>query len=292
MITQNKLNYRQMIARMEKSIQNPTQIADLVALLYQENSKMSKFTLMKQGEAIGRFSNPYMLQRASQPYKCFPTSEIISLKEYEDYTPPAVNIFDTFKNRRSVRKFDNHNLSINELYQILHYSYGVTGHQPVRGLPDTTWSYRAVPSGGALYPLEIYVYLHNSVLPRGMYHFRPDINALEIIEKRDYMEDLKNNMVAEPYIDLSNVGGVVFISSVMERTLLKYGERGYRFILQEVGFVSQNISLVCPSINLGTCMIGSFDDDKINEWIKADGTFESIQNIIVIGKERKHEADS
>jgi SagB-type dehydrogenase family enzyme len=148
-----------------------------------------------------------------------------------------------------------------------------------------------VPSGGALYPLEIYVYLNESILPKGIYHYRPDLNALEVISERDYLQELKDNIVAEPYINLQNASCVIFVSSVTERTLLKYEERGYRFILQEVGFVCQNISLICDAINLGSCMVGSFVDDRINEYIKADGTLETIQGIIIIGK-GKHETNS
>jgi hypothetical protein len=33
-------------------------------------------------------------------------------------------------------------------------------------------------------------------------------------------------------------------------------------------------------------MVGSFIDEKINEIIKADGTLETIQGIIIIGKEK------
>ena len=172
---------------------------------------------------------------------------------------------------------------MNELYYILHYCYGITAQKTINGT-EGLWSYRSVPSGGALYPLEIYLYMNNSVLNKGMYHYRPDLNALEIIDDKDYIQEVRDNMVAEPYINILSSSCIIFISSVSERALLKYGERGYKFILQEVGFVCQNISLTCTAINLASCMVGSFVDDRINEFIRADGTLETIQGIIIIGK--------
>lgn len=287
MIIKKRKTVKDVITRIENSIQNPSNIAGLSAMLYQENSKLSKFAMIRQGENIGKFSNPYILQRASQPYKCFPTCEIIYMREYENTNSPDVNLFDIIRKRRSIRDYENYSISVNELYHLLQYSYGITSTQPIKGA-EGTWSYRAVPSGGALYPLEVYVYINNSVLDKGMYHYRPDLNALEIIDKKDHMQVLRDCIVAEPFVNLPASSCVIFISSVSERVLLKYGERGYKFLLQEVGFVSQNISLICSAINLASCMIGSYIDNKVNELIKADGILETIQGIIIIGKEKAH----
>lgn len=72
----------------------------------------------------------------------------------------------------------------------------------------------------------------------------------------------------------------------IERLLIKYGDRGYRFLMQESGFVAQTISLLAESINLSSCMLGGYNDDKVNEFIGIDGVFETINNIIVIGKKK------
>lgn len=47
---------------------------------------------------------------------------------------------------------------------------------------------------------------------------------------------------------------LMFITSVFQRNMLKYGERGYRFLLQEVGVVQQNISLICEHLDLSSCI--------------------------------------
>ena len=114
-----KKNTNEFIAEIDRSIHNIKNIKDLCALLFQENSKLDKFTIIKQGENIGGFSNPYLTQRISQPYKCFPGSKVVSMKDYANMKPLSFNLFETIAERRSVRKYKNYEISLNEIYTIL-----------------------------------------------------------------------------------------------------------------------------------------------------------------------------
>lgn len=78
--------------------------------------------------------------------------------------------------------------------------------------------------------------------------------------------------------------GIVFVTAIYQRTMLKYGDRGDRFILQEVGAMNQNMSLLCENLGLGSCIIGGYDDDKVNDFLGIDGATESIQSVMIIGK--------
>lgn len=274
-----------LVQTIDSAIHKPSSIADMVSMLYHENSKIDRLGLIKQGASIGAFSSQYMQVRASQPYKVLPGSKLFLLDEYKDIPLPQADLLKAIQNRRSVRKYNNYSISLYEIYILLHHAYGISGNTPINGT-EGVWSYRTVPSGGALYPLEIYIYIHQGALTQGIYHYRPDINALEMVTEGDQMEILKQNMVAEPYINIDSVSCIVFVSSIMQRTLLKYGERGYRFVLQEVGFVGQNISLICEAIGLSSCMIGSFFDDEINKLILADGFVETTQAVISIGQKQ------
>jgi ABC-type multidrug transport system fused ATPase/permease subunit len=83
----------------------------------------------------------------------------------------------------------------------------------------------------------------------------------------------------KPYLGGILGGEIANLFSV----LVKYGDRGYRFILQEVGFLTQNISLLTESLGLNSCILGSYIDENINRILTADGTFETIQNVSVQG---------
>lgn len=169
---------------------------------------------------------------------------------------------------------------------MLRYSFGINRKEQINedNSNSMLWTFRAVPSAGGLFPSELYVVIINSQIPKGLYHYRPDINSLELMKDGDFTDLLISTTNAEPYIDsLDKVGCAVFTTSLIERVYIKYGERSYRFMIMEVGFIAQNMSLVAEALDLGTCMIGGYLDDEVNEFLGIDGVLESVQNVIIIG---------
>ena len=67
---------------------------------------------------------------------------------------------------------------------------------------------------------------------------------------------------------------------------MKYGERGYRFILQESGHIAQNVYLLCEALGLKCCALGGFriSDEQIEKFLGIDGLTESIVYTLVVGK--------
>lgn len=258
--------------------------ADSIAILYHENSKLSSLLSRTLGERVSRFSNRFFYSRASQPYKIYPGSPIIPFEDFgrEPYECP--DLFSVISSRRSCRNFQKYNISGKELFLICHYSYGISTKTPIRELGYGSWNYRNVPSGGGLYPLELYFALFQGEYMPGLYHYRPDINALELIKEGDFSGELNNIITAEPIVNLKGSSCVFFVTSVFERIMVKYGDRGYRFILMETGFLSENLSLVCHSQQLGSCMIGGYLDDMVNNFLGINGLGETVQNVIVMGK--------
>lgn len=251
-----------------------------IAILYNENSKLDEINSRLFGMRIESLRNQFFLERASQPFKIYPSAKVVKFKEKSSDN----KFFQILKKRKSIRKYKKHSISLNELYYILYYSYGINRSLPIYGSSRGKWYYRMVPSAGALYPLEIYVVILSGEIERGLYHYQPRDNCLELVKKGNFLEKLNKIIFAEPNVKLSDASCIVIITAVFERMLLKYGDRGYRFILMEVGFVSQNISLICEEIGLGSCMIGGYLDDEINRFLGVDGLSESVLNIIVIGK--------
>jgi SagB-type dehydrogenase family enzyme len=56
----------------------------------------------------------------------------------------------------------------------------------------------------------------------------------------------------------------------MERSLCKYGDRGYRYVLFEAGHCVQNVNLVAAALGLGTCNAGGFFDDELGGLLTLD----------------------
>lgn len=260
-------------------------IDESLAMLYHENSKFTTHTIRTQGEKIGSFNNPYVIERASQPFKSYPGTKIIDLSVYESFKPTEP-LYNCLINRRSVRDYDKeYKISLNELTTLLFNSYGVTHKSKIIGFDvDGHIGLRNVPSGGALYPLEIYVVIFNAHIPSGLYHYRTDNNSLELLKEGNFIEELLKIIQAEPYVNMRTSSALIITTGIIERLLIKYGDRGYRFLIQESGFVGQTISLLAESIQLVSCMLGGYNDDKVNDFLGVDGVFETINNVIVVGK--------
>lgn len=284
---------KELIVTLDSGLYGPKNFKESLALTYNENVKFDKFLIHKQVESIQSFSNKYVHQRSCQPYKVFPTSKEYDLKPYLRMMPSGekANLFNILANRRSGRSYSSYFISLNELALLCHYGYGITG-ESYSEETEAMLRFRTVPSAGALYPLELYIYLNTSMLPCGIYHYSPNKSVLELVKEEDYMEYLRENLVAEPFVDLQHCSCVFFITSFFERVLIKYGDRGYRFILQEVGFLTQNISLLAELLGLNSCVLGSYVDDNIDRILVADGTFESVQNVIVVGKNKEVQNDN
>lgn len=232
-----------------------------------------------------QFYNPFILERASQPYKRYEDSCFYSFKDYKN-SNDEFNLYSAIKTRKSTKKYVKSDISIKELYCILHYSYGIMRNEKIQN-KTISWSFRAVPSPGGIFASEIYIILLNSHLPKGLYHYRADTNGLELLKEGDFSTFVKDNSGMDTYIEsVKSIGGLFITTGMIERLYTKYGERSYRFMLLEVGFIAQNMSLIAESLDIGTCMLGGYYDDKINCFLGIDGLLESVQNVMVFGNKK------
>lgn len=258
-------------------------IDDTIALLFQEHSKLDRYTMQQQAERSRSFSTEYMMQRWSQPYKCYPGREQLDLSAYTA-SMPAADLFTLMAKRRSVRRYNNeHHLSIAQLATILYHAYGVTRKEKLNGLSQGHMGLRQVPSAGGLYPLELYLVTFRADVKQGLYHYRADLNCLEKISEGDHAAVLKGMVLTAPAIDLDSASAMIIITGVAERVLIKYGDRGYRFLLQESGAVGMMISLLAEASSLGACCVGAYNDDLLHDFLDVDGVFEAVNNVIIIG---------
>jgi SagB-type dehydrogenase family enzyme len=156
--------------------------------------------------------------------------------------------------RRSVREYGEEPITLEEISQLLWAAQGVT----------EKWGGRTAPSAGALYPLEMYL-LAGEVkgLKTGLYHYRPGDHSISLITTEDLRRRVTKASLDQEQI--LNAPATLIIAAVYQRTTRKYGERGVRYVLQEIGSVCQNIHLQAESLNLGTVWIGAFDDREVKE---------------------------
>ncbi len=161
----------------------------------------------------------------------------------------GLSIEEAILKRRSVREFASTKILPEELSQILWAAQGTTGeHWGVK--------HRSVPSAGALYPIEIY-----AVTEDGVFHYLPENHSIEKIKDGDRRKELKDASLGQNFISLAPLN--IVIAAVFERTKSKYAKRGTRYVFMEAGHVSQNVYLLCESLDLGTVAVGAFNDDAV-----------------------------
>lgn len=173
-------------------------------------------------------------------------------------------------------------IGLDDLAAILKYSYGVVGQRgggdngPIQRL-------RSCPSAGALYPLEIYpVVMDVAGLAAGVYHYDAVNHALSCLR----CEDARTAM---PGFDLQpqlrDQASVVFVvGAVLLRSLAKYRQRGYRFVMNEAGALAQNMQLTALARGLSGCIWGGFCDADVAAYVGADGAREIVALGFVLGK--------
>jgi len=178
------------------------------------------------------------------------TPEVIRLPQ--PLSDGTMSVERALRERRSMRQYKNQPVTLSDLSQILWAAQGVSG-------PGDR---RTAPSAGALYPLEVSVVAGNVTgLSAGTYSYDPDQHQLTVIAEGDARRSLSRAALDQSSI--KNAAAVLVLCAVYERTTVKYGERGIRYVHMEAGHAAQNVSLQAVALNLGTVVIGAFHDDRV-----------------------------
>jgi SagB-type dehydrogenase family enzyme len=164
------------------------------------------------------------------------------------------SIEETLLKRRSIREYKDEPLKLQQVSQLLWATQGITDPR----------GFRTAPSAGALYPLEVYAVVGKvETLKEGVYKYNPQEH--ELVKRLDGDRRVE---LAEAALDQSWVqrGAItVVITAVYDRTTVKYGERGVRYVHMEAGHAAQNMCLQATAMDLGTVTVGAFHDEQVRE---------------------------
>ena len=72
-------------------------------------------------------------------------------------------------------------------------------------------------------------------------------------------------------------------AGIFSRSKWKYKQRAYRYVYLDCGHIAQNLALSASSLGLGSCQIGAFYDDELNDLIELDGKEESVIYLSAVG---------
>ena len=253
---------------------------DDLAEAYHESSKLTPSQIGRQMEGARRLEASPVLRLSSIRAVKRHGGTAIPLPAPASLDRP---LGEAISQRRSHRAFADEPLAAESLAALLYAGYGVTGALESQG-DRPVLPLRSAPSGGALYPLELYAaVLRVRGLEPGLYHFDPLSPCLEVV---------RSGVTGEALALLSTYPGIasscavlLFVAGIFGRTRLKYGLRGYRFALLEAGHVAQNVVLAATALDVASVPLGAFFDRRTDEFLGLDGVNESTLYTIAVGNE-------
>lgn len=250
--------------------------------IFHESTKLHPYQLRVLGARIGNYlTHPRAVRETAANHKVYPEAQRIQLPR-GDHADASMR--DVLHRRRSCRKFSPQPLTREELSVTLLAAYS---HVTLRSsiVADAELRFRPYPSGGGLFPTEIYVAIVNveGLEPCLAYYDARD-HALDVIAPLLSLGPLAAALGDESEKMTANVGCIAFVSIVPERSVVKYGRRGYRFSLLEAGMVPFVLDLAATAQGLGTLHWGGFFDDAVNVLLSLDGASESVTSCLFIGK--------
>ncbi|NOQ22804.1 MAG: SagB/ThcOx family dehydrogenase [Candidatus Aegiribacteria sp.] len=193
---------------------------------------------------------------------------------------PYLGLLEVINSRRSIRKFTDEPISLEELSWLLWSTQGV---QKVLG--DGVATLRTVPSGGARHPFETYLLVNNVTgLEPGLYRYLPLDHSIACLG-----EQIPPEKVISGCLDQTFCGNcaVTFVWSVIPyRTEWRYGPVSHKIIAIDAGHLCQNLYLACTAPGLGTCGIGAYDQEAMDLLLGFDGEDEFVIYIAPVGRRK------
>lgn len=184
-------------------------------------------------------------------HKEYPRLPSIELPKTDDLDSQLETLLEL---RESTRVFSNKPIKLEEIAKILRSCRIVN--------PNRDPEKRTYPSGGARFPVEIYLISFNiDGLEPAAYHYNIKKEKLELLWEKDLRT--RQRELISPYLE--NPAATIIFTSVIARSEVKYGYKAYPLSLIEAGHICQNIHLACTELGIGSCPVSGFVNDSIVE---------------------------
>ncbi len=255
--------------------------------LYHQHSKLSGRKQQAFEEVIAAYSqDEEAIRRSSKASKVYPTKRKIVLPKAGRFFRGR-RLFDLLKSRRTRRgQFSPKPMTVKQWGRLFDMACGLTGRVTHPNFPDIVQDLRAWPSGGAMYPIEVYLAaMSGNELERTWYHYQVASHELARLDTPVLdAQALQRLVIADGLWD--NAGGLLVLTGLFARTQKKYGERGYRFVLLDAGHLAQNILLACEDLGLAAISLGGFDDDGLARSLGLDTKKEAPVYAVLVGNRK------
>ncbi|GAX91759.1 SagB family peptide dehydrogenase [Effusibacillus lacus] len=142
---------------------------------------------------------------------------------------------------------------------------------------------RFIPSGGALYPNELYVYLKMEDLPAGVYHYDVAHHRLVLLREGNYDSYLARALGNR--CDVSACFGTVFVSTMFWKNFFKYNNFAYRLQGLDAGVLIGQLIEVAKRFGFASGVYFQFLDRAVNNLLGLSEQEESVYAVIPLSVE-------
>jgi SagB-type dehydrogenase family enzyme len=185
-------------------------------------------------------------------------TDLIKLPQTEPN--PGQPLEQLLAQRRCVRKYAHRSVTLADATSLLWAAQGVNADDDLR----------TAPSAGALHPIEIYLAAGAvTELVPGIYRYLPSEGAIENSAEGDRRVALARAALGQAWV--ADAALILIIAADYEHTTSKHGRRGKRYVHMEAGHVAQNVLLMAATLNLGSAVVGAFDDKLVAAATGLDG---------------------
>jgi SagB-type dehydrogenase family enzyme len=219
-----------------------------------------------------------------------PGAQLIDLVPPDQFTLGGAPVKDVIQARKSHRYFTSSALSLEELSFLLWATQGVRDSSTEDGI---TYVWRNVPSGGNRHPVETYLSIHNvEGIEPGLYRYLPIDHQLVL----EYIDPDLLNMVnlgsrnqnsgtaKAPYFFIKEAAVVFIWTAIPYRSEWRYHRAAAKLIALDAGHICQNLYIAAGAIGCGTCAVGAYDQERMNQLVAVDGEDEFVIYMAPVGK--------
>jgi SagB-type dehydrogenase family enzyme len=238
------------------------------ARIYHATTKHSYTSVRTDGHHLDWDNRP-------MPYKLYP--EVSGLALPRDLSLARTAALDAISADDALG--DGGELTLEALTRILFCADGLTRRARVGG---EDYHFRAAPSAGALYPIEIYAAVAGTgELEPGLYHFSPADLRLRGLRRGDWRQLIAR--AAAGRLSLLRARAVLVLSAIFWRSTWKYRARAYRYCFWDAGTMLANLLAAAAAEGLSTELVSAFADPEIEALLGIDGEREGALCLVALG---------
>ncbi len=150
---------------------------------------------------------------------------------------------------------------------------------------DYHYSLRVNPSSGNLHPTEVYLALRGFAdLADGLYHYRADLHALELLCPGDRTERLARDL-AIPWAAESSL--IIGLTSIFWREAWKYRNRAYSYCCSDMGHAMMSLLLAACGLGLSGGAITHFADSRLARALGLTGGDEAPMAFLLFPSQKR-----